>query len=87
MLPEVPETGFSREHVAIICQEVCARMIVRSQSRSEETQPKAVIPPPPPKAPATSASGQFCPKCGGEMVRTGTCLTCQSCGDTSGGCS
>jgi len=28
-----------------------------------------------------------CRKCGGIMVRTGSCLTCIQCGDTSGGCS
>ncbi len=28
-----------------------------------------------------------CRKCGGMMVRTGTCLTCLQCGDSSGGCS
>jgi ribonucleoside-diphosphate reductase alpha chain len=28
-----------------------------------------------------------CRKCGGMMVRTGACLTCIQCGDSSGGCS
>jgi ribonucleoside-diphosphate reductase alpha chain len=28
-----------------------------------------------------------CRKCGGMMVRTGTCLTCLQCGESSGGCS
>ncbi|OGG38403.1 ribonucleoside-diphosphate reductase, adenosylcobalamin-dependent [Candidatus Jorgensenbacteria bacterium RIFCSPLOWO2_02_FULL_45_12] len=32
-------------------------------------------------------AGTVCKKCGGMMVRTGTCMTCQQCGDTSGGCS
>lgn len=33
-------------------------------------------------------SGDMCATCGSlSMVRTGTCLTCQNCGDTSGGCS
>ncbi|MEK7465244.1 MAG: vitamin B12-dependent ribonucleotide reductase [Patescibacteria group bacterium] len=27
-----------------------------------------------------------CRKCGGMMVRTGTCMTCLQCGDSSGGC-
>ena len=31
-------------------------------------------------------SGDLCSRCGGMMVRTGTCLTCQSCGESSGGC-
>jgi ribonucleoside-diphosphate reductase alpha chain len=35
-----------------------------------------------------SVSGtSVCPKCGGMMVRTGTCETCIQCGETSGGCS
>ena len=33
------------------------------------------------------ASESMCKKCGGMMVRTGTCLTCMECGDSSGGCS
>lgn len=33
-------------------------------------------------------SGDICADCGGpNMVRTGTCLTCQDCGSSSGGCS
>ena len=28
-----------------------------------------------------------CKKCGGMMVRTGTCMTCLQCGNSSGGCS
>lgn len=28
-----------------------------------------------------------CKKCGGMMVRTGSCMTCLRCGDSSGGCS
>lgn len=32
------------------------------------------------------ATGENCPKCQGFLVRTGSCLTCQSCGESSGGC-
>lgn len=32
-------------------------------------------------------SGTVCKKCGGMMVRTGTCQTCLQCGESSGGCS
>jgi hypothetical protein len=33
-------------------------------------------------------SGSVCQKCGSfNMVRTGTCETCQDCSETSGGCS
>jgi hypothetical protein len=34
-----------------------------------------------------SPTGEFCSECGGMMVRTGTCMTCQLCGTSSGGCS
>lgn len=30
-------------------------------------------------------SGNLC-KCGGMLIRTGTCETCQSCGGSTGGC-
>lgn len=36
--------------------------------------------------PVPEVSSDLCPRCGGFMVRTGTCLTCQSCGESSGGC-
>ncbi|MEY4731816.1 MAG: hypothetical protein RL681_762, partial [Candidatus Parcubacteria bacterium] len=34
-----------------------------------------------------TAAGTVCKNCGGMMFRTGTCLTCLSCGTSSGGCS
>jgi hypothetical protein len=37
-------------------------------------------------APLPESTGEVCKKCGGLMVRTGTCYTCQSCGESSGGC-
>ncbi len=33
------------------------------------------------------AAESVCKKCGGMMVRTGTCSTCLQCGESSGGCS
>ncbi|HEY1187911.1 MAG TPA: hypothetical protein VGE74_09650 [Gemmata sp.] len=30
------------------------------------------------------ATGDLCKRCGGLLVRTGTCMTCQACGDNSG---
>lgn len=37
---------------------------------------------------APQMSGDACHDCGAfAMVRTGTCLTCQACGSSSGGCS
>ena len=34
----------------------------------------------------TSQSENLCRQCGGFLVRTGTCETCQSCGSSTGGC-
>lgn len=39
-----------------------------------------------PVAAVPTPTGELC-KCGGLLVRTGTCMTCQSCGGSSGGCS
>jgi hypothetical protein len=37
---------------------------------------------------AKEMTGDYCPDCQSpNMVRTGTCNTCQDCGSTSGGCS
>lgn len=36
--------------------------------------------------PKAEVSDQLCKDCGGFMVRTGTCFTCQACGNSSGGC-
>jgi hypothetical protein len=32
------------------------------------------------------ATGDLCPTCGGLLVQTGTCKTCNSCGNNTGGC-
>jgi hypothetical protein len=40
------------------------------------------------RKPAIKPTGDSCQECGSfAMVRTGTCMTCQSCGSSSGGCS
>jgi hypothetical protein len=35
-------------------------------------------------APLPNWSGELCPTCASEMVRTGNCLTCPQCGDNTG---
>ena len=55
-----------------------AAAVVNTPSNTEA--PKA-------KAGGSVISDTVCRKCGGMMVRTGTCLTCLQCGDSSGGCS
>lgn len=32
----------------------------------------------------TGTTGDTCRNCGGLMIRTGTCMTCTQCGDTTG---
>jgi hypothetical protein len=43
------------------------------------------------QAPTTQAiaqpTGDVCQTCGGMLVQTGKCRTCQSCGTSDGGCS
>lgn len=34
----------------------------------------------------STPTGETCKRCGGFLVRTGTCMTCQGCGESSGGC-
>ncbi len=47
-----------------------------TKSNSSETDEDSVV-----------EGGNVCPKCGGMMIRTGTCETCLQCGESSGGCS
>ena len=58
-------------------------------SYNEETaNEKAIEAPKKQASPKNHVNGDtVCKKCGGIMVRTGTCLTCLRCGDSSGGCS
>lgn len=34
----------------------------------------------------SAPTGDACPRCGGLLVRTGTCMTCSACGESTGGC-
>lgn len=40
-----------------------------------------------PPAPVPRPTGDVCTTCGGMLVQTGKCRTCQSCGSSDGGCS
>ncbi len=66
------------------------RRLIADHSAGEETmEPARVVVTAAVRAVnGNSAPGEtVCRKCGGMMVRTGTCLTCLQCGDSSGGCS
>jgi ribonucleoside-diphosphate reductase alpha chain len=75
-----------QEQAGILSPEVKARLAERYANGSAEEQP-AEVPPPG----QTALFNQWedaveCAKCGGRMVRTGSCYTCRDCG-TNTGCS
>lgn len=64
----------------ILVQEICAAMIART--KFIDNSPIQIT-----SLTIDQASGDCCKECGSfKMVRTGTCLTCQNCGSSSGGC-
>lgn len=78
--------GDVQEQVALADRDALKRAFVLDPACGPEPKGgRKPIPKCPPK-PNAEASDQLCPRCGGFMVRTGTCLTCQSCGESSGGC-
>ena len=76
-----------QEEAGILSAEVRARMTERYQNG--DAAPAAPL-----EAPPTGQTALFnswedaveCAKCGGRMVRTGSCYTCRDCG-TNTGCS
>ena len=75
----VLEAGTPEMHAEVSDIKAPVAAAVTNAGNSTET-PKA-------KAGGSVISDTVCRKCGGMMVRTGTCLTCLQCGDSSGGCS
>ena len=51
-----------------------------------ETQRQTVVEIESEEPPQSVPTGQICSTCGGQMRQTGTCLTCEACGDSFGGC-
>ena len=56
------------------------------EAKAEPVAAETPAPMPAPKA-GSKISETMCKKCGGMMVRTGSCQTCLQCGESSGGCS
>lgn len=84
---ELVEFGLYRApHEEAEQHEISAPVAVAVHSEKTETSVPASTPGNVKKIKSVSSEA-ICKKCGGMMVRTGTCLTCTECGDSSGGCS
>ncbi|TMM10685.1 MAG: vitamin B12-dependent ribonucleotide reductase [Actinobacteria bacterium] len=83
-------TTEQQEEVGILSPEVKERLAQRYESGGEAT----VAPPEPGETPPPGQTALFnswedaveCARCGGRMIRTGSCYTCRDCG-TNTGCS
>ena len=79
-----------QEEIGIMSAEVRARLAegYRNGGDAPASAPAAVEPAPPGQTALFNAfeDAQECAKCGGRMVRTGSCYTCRDCG-TNTGCS
>ena len=84
-------TTDQQEEIGILSPEVKARLAERYNGGSETTAeaPAAPLEAPPPGQTALFNAWEDaveCAKCGGRMIRTGSCYTCRDCG-TNTGCS
>lgn len=99
-LDKVPLPVVSPEHCARLCGgsvRDCVCMLPNGAGWAEcPEEARGILVPADPPACVTvwypeqkpAYSGDVCHTCGGpNMIRTGTCLTCSDCGDSSGGCS
>jgi ribonucleoside-diphosphate reductase alpha chain len=79
-----------QEEIGILSPEVRARLAAGyANGGSTETRAAQAVDPAPPGQTAlfnAFEDAQECAKCGGTMVRTGSCYTCRDCG-TNTGCS
>jgi ribonucleoside-diphosphate reductase alpha chain len=82
-------TAEQQEEVGILSPEVKARMAQRYQNGGDTAAPAEPGELPPPGQTALFNSWEDaveCARCGGRMIRTGSCYTCRDCG-TNTGCS
>jgi ribonucleoside-diphosphate reductase alpha chain len=77
-----------QEEAGILSPEVRARMAERYANGDATAQPYVSEAPPPGQTALFNSweDAVECAKCGGRMVRTGSCYTCRDCG-TNTGCS
>lgn len=77
--PRQANSGWLAPQIAQAAAEARKLPSWMKESRLFDTDVRVVI------AAPKQPSGDFCATCGGaHLVRTGTCLTCQSCGTTTG---
>jgi ribonucleoside-diphosphate reductase alpha chain len=82
-------TPEQQEEVGILSPEVKARLADRYAAEAAGAAPAETVDAPPPGQTALFNSWEDaveCARCGGRMVRTGSCYTCRDCG-TNTGCS
>ncbi len=81
-------TPDQQEEVGILSAEVKARLAQRYNDTGTEARAEPVEAPPPGQTALFNAweDAVECAKCGGRMIRTGSCYTCRDCG-TNTGCS
>jgi ribonucleoside-diphosphate reductase alpha chain len=77
-----------QEEAGILSADVKARMAERYAEGSDTASATPVESPPPGQAALFNSweDAVECAKCGGRMIRTGSCYTCRDCG-TNTGCS
>jgi ribonucleoside-diphosphate reductase alpha chain len=82
-------TADQQEEIGILSPEVKARLAERYANGGSAESPAAPLETPPPGQTALFNAWEDaveCAKCGGRMIRTGSCYTCRDCG-TNTGCS
>jgi len=82
-------TAEQQEEIGILSPEVKAMLAERYENGGAATEPADPVEAPPPGQTALFNSWEDaveCARCGGRMVRTGSCYTCRDCG-TNTGCS
>jgi ribonucleoside-diphosphate reductase alpha chain len=82
-------TAEQQEEIGILSPEVKAMLAERYENGGDTAAPAEPIEAPPPGQTALFNSWEDaveCARCGGRMVRTGSCYTCRDCG-TNTGCS
>ncbi|KKT90925.1 MAG: Ribonucleotide reductase of class II (Coenzyme B12-dependent) [Candidatus Jorgensenbacteria bacterium GW2011_GWA2_45_13] len=87
LLEEAKESAPPRLTAKKEISEVNVPLAVHADHHETESHGQTVSAPVSNKTKSSISAGTVCRKCGGIMVRTGTCMTCLQCGESSGGCS
>ena len=85
LLEEAKESAPPRLTAKKEISEVNVPLAVHADHHETESHGQTVSAPVSNKTKSSISAGTVCRKCGGIMVRTGTCMTCLQCGESSGG--